>query len=104
MIPAIGVNNIADLSNFQLERHIFKSFLHLSPVEEPQISASLATGALRVRSGDLPEQRRFILELLLEVFDVGDGFFASAGDGFVAEGVEGSAGFFVFLEDMCAVD
>ena len=50
------------------------------------------------------EELRVFLEVLLELFDVLDGLLSGSGDFLVPEGVEGSSGLFMFLEDVCAVD
>ena len=44
------------------------------------------------------------LEVLFELFDVLDGLLSGSGDFLVPEGVEGSSGLFVFLEDLPSVN
>jgi hypothetical protein len=104
MIAGVGGDHIADFSDFEFEGRIFEGFLHLSSFEVSQITASLAAGALGILGGKLLEQFRVILQLLFELFNVGEGFLRLAGDLFVAEGIEGSSGLRMFLKDVCAAN
>ena len=104
VISAISRHDVADLSGLQFEGYIFEGLLHLSSFEGTQISSFLATRAFWVVGGYFREQFGVVFQLLLEILDVGNGLFPASGDGFVPEGVEGPPRFFVFLEDVCAVD
>lgn len=104
MVPALGLDDVADLSLLQLERDLLEGFLHLPALEEAQISSPLAARALRELGGNLPEEGWIFLQLILETADIGDGLFPGASDWLVAEGVDWPSGLLVLLEDVCAVD
>ena len=104
VISAVSRHDVADLSGLEFERYIFKGFLHLSSFEETQVSSFLAAWAFGIVGGYFWEKFGVVLELLLEILDVGNSLLSASGDGFIPEGIEGSSRFFMFLEDVCAVD
>lgn len=103
VIAAVGLDDSTDFSWFELEGGLLEGFLHLSFLEEAKVSSPLAAGALWVLSGNLSEGGGVLFDLFKELFDVVECFFSGSGDWFVAIGVEGSSGFFMFLQDVCAV-
>ena len=75
----------------------------MSSLKEAEVASFLAAGALRFFGCDGFEGVGVLFELLLELLEVGDGLFSGAGYGFLAVGVVGVAGLFVFLEDVGAM-
>ncbi len=102
MVAAVGRNDTADFSDFEGEGSVFEGLLHVSAVEEAEVSSLLAAGALRKGLGDFSEEGGIGLHLLEELLSVLERLFGRAGDLLVAEGVEGTARFSVLLEDVCA--
>jgi hypothetical protein len=69
MASTVGLDKSTHLSNFQPEGCIFEGFLHVSAIEEAQISSLLAAGTLRETCGKFFEEFRLSLELLDEGLD-----------------------------------
>ena len=103
MVSTICLNQITDLSRLQFKCYLFKRLLHFSSSKWTQVSSSLTTWALGLLRCNLREELWVIIELLLEVSYVIDGFFSCSCDWFVAIRIEWSSWFLMFLQNVCAM-